>query len=113
MQIAQPPKQRRREATRYWTRGDLGGLELLWGRFVDHAYRPHSHAGYVIAVVTHGVETVNCRGVLHRAGPGDILFVNPESIHDGQRGAAGGWQYRVFYPTLHAVSRLLTDDGER
>lgn len=86
-------------------------MEMLWGRFKTHAYRPHSHAGYVIAVVTDGVEEVNCRGVLNRAGPGDILFINPEEIHDGQRGADGGWQYRVFYPTVSTLSALASSRG--
>jgi AraC-like DNA-binding protein len=98
------------EAARYWTRDDLGGLEFLWARFRRHAYRPHSHPGYVIAVVTNGVETVNCRGSLHRAGPGDILFVNPEATHDGQSGAEDGWQYRVFYPSLGRAA--IAQDGK-
>lgn len=101
----------RKEAARYWVRDDLGGLELLWGRFRQHAYRPHSHPGYVIAVVTEGVEAVNCRGALHRSGPGDILFVNPEAIHDGQRGGDEGWQYRVFYPTIATVQVLISGEG--
>lgn len=101
----------RTEAARYWTRGDLGGLELLWARFRRHSYRPHSHPGYVIAVVTHGVETVNCRGSLHRAGPGHILFINPEEIHDGQSGAEAGWQYRVFYPSVDAARALAAGEA--
>lgn len=99
------------EAVRYWACSDLGGLELLWGRFRRHAYRPHSHPGYVIAVITEGVEAVNCQGSLHRAGPGDILFVNPEAIHDGQSGADDGWQYRVFYPTIAAVESVMDGMG--
>lgn len=84
---------------------------MLRGAFKHHAYRPHSHPGYVIAIVTGGVETVNCRGSLHYSGPGDILLVNPEEIHDGQRGADEGWQYRVFYPRV-ADMQALVDEGE-
>ena len=111
MPIERPSSENRKEASRYWTRDDLAGLELLWGCFRRHAYRPHSHPGYVIAVVTAGVEAVNCNGVLYRAGPGDILFVNPEEIHDGQRGVDAGWQYRVFYPTVAAMRDLVADGG--
>src|ERR1700738_5224844 len=111
MPHCKPDVGEQKEAAHFWTRDDLGGLELLWGRFRRHAYRPHNHPGYVIAVVTAGVEAVNCRGVLHRAGPGDILFINPEEIHDGQRGADAGWQYRVIYPTVTAMRALIADDG--
>lgn len=99
------------DTVRYWTCGALGDLELLRGTFKRHAYRPHSHPGYVIAVVTGGVETVNCRGSLHYSGPGDILFVNPQEIHDGQRGTDEGWQYRVFYPRVADLRALVGDDG--
>lgn len=98
------------ESARYWTSRELGGLELLEGRFRKHAYRPHMHPGYVIAVVTGGVEALKCRGRLHRAGSGDIIFVNPETLHDGQSGAEEGWRYRVFYPDI-AMMRALTPDA--
>lgn len=98
------------ETVRYRTCAALGDLELLRGTFKRHVYRPHTHPGYVIAVVNGGVETVNCRGTLHYSGPGDILFVNPEEVHDGQRGADEGWQYRVFYPRI--AQMLALADGE-
>lgn len=102
------------DTVRYWTCGTLGDLELLRGAFKRHAYRPHTHPGYVIAVVTGGVETVNCRGTLHYSGPGDILFVNPQEVHDGQRGADEGWQYRVFYPRIAHMRALAEgDDSDR
>jgi len=101
------------ETVRYRTCAALGDLELLHGTFKRHAYRPHTHPGYVIAVVTGGVETVNCRGTLHYSGPGDILFVNPEEVHDGQRGADEGWQYRVFYPRIAQMQALAEGGGVR
>lgn len=101
----------RTEASRYWRREDLEGLELLAARFHTHAYRPHAHPGYVIAVITGGAEAVTCGGTLHRAGPGQIIFVNPEEIHDGQRASDDGWAYRVFYPSLPAVRAVAADGG--
>jgi AraC-like DNA-binding protein len=100
-----------RETARYWRCHALDGLELLDGRFRRHAYRPHAHEGYVIAVVTAGAEALGCRGRRHLAGPGDIILVNPEEIHDGERGAEEGWRYKVFYPTVTMVRAIRTSNG--
>ncbi|MDP2121702.1 MAG: AraC family transcriptional regulator [Hoeflea sp.] len=76
----------------------LGGLEMFSASFRQYQYRRHSHPGYVIGVVTQESESFYCRGATHTAGPGDILLINPQSLHDGEAATDRGWSYRVFYP---------------
>lgn len=97
---------RRVERAEYSVSRDLDGLDLLSARFRRHRYRMHSHPGYVIGVVTGGVETFRCRGARHYARPGAIILVNPESAHDGESAQSVGWSYKVAYPTEAHFRRL-------
>ncbi len=90
----------------FWRQKDLDGLECFRAGFTDHRYRRHSHAGYVIGVVTHGCEVFWCRGAHHTVEPGDIILVNPQSQHDGEAGCDLGWRYRVLYPTEQHLDGL-------
>ncbi len=101
------------EQARFWTSPDLDGLELLWGDFRRQCYRPHVHEGYVLGVVTRGVETFRCRGEAQVAGLGDIIVINPDTLHDGEAGAEGGWQYRVIYPREALLVEVARQLGER
>lgn len=91
----------------FWRQEDLDGLECFRAGFTDHRYRRHSHAGYVVGVVTHGCEVFWCRGAHHTVEPGDIILVNPQSQHDGEAGCDLGWRYRVLYPTERHLDGLV------
>lgn len=97
------------EAVVYRTLAALDGLDCLWARFSRHRYRPHVHESYVIALVTRGVETIGCAGERHAARAGDLFLVNPDTLHDGEAGAAQGWEYHVFYPTVEQMRAVLPD----
>lgn len=87
-----------KNTNRYWREEALSGLELFSATFRQHRFRRHSHPGYVVGVVTSGCESFFCRGKVHRAGPGEVILINPESQHDGQSATEYGWSYRVIYP---------------
>jgi AraC-like DNA-binding protein len=74
-------------------------LDLLMARYERHAFTPHNHATYSIGVVLSGTEEIHYRGALHRAGPGSLAILAPEERHDGMPAEAGGWAYRVLYPS--------------
>jgi|HigsolmetaAR203D_1030402.scaffolds.fasta_scaffold00009_25 AraC-like DNA-binding protein len=92
------------EEKRFWRVPEGGGAELLDATFVDHAYGRHSHDRYVLAVITRGAEQWYYRGSRHVAGPGQILILNPDEIHDGCAAAEEGWSYRVFYLPPEALA---------
>ncbi len=97
------------ERARYWRHPAAPGIDLLRARFVDHVYGRHFHETYVVGVIGHGVEEFAYRGATHRAGPGQVVLVNPGEVHTGHAGVPEGWAYRVLYPMLDVVAGLAAE----
>lgn len=80
-------------------------LECLNASFSSHAYAPHAHDTYVLGTIVSGCETWRVRGERHYGGPGDLCFINPLEVHDGE--AAGeGYSYRMTYPTVALIAEV-------
>jgi AraC-like DNA-binding protein len=86
------------ERARFFVSSRHDGLECLDATFRTHVYAPHAHETYVVGTVVAGCETFLCRGARHYVGPGDLTFVNPLDVHDGEP-FGGGYSYRMSYPT--------------
>ncbi|BBB00665.1 putative AraC family transcriptional regulator [Actinacidiphila reveromycinica] len=100
-----------REQARFWEHPDLPGVDLLRARYVRHTFSRHVHDGYVIAAVTGGVEGIGLPGGAEVAGEGGVVLINPEVPHTAYAGAAGGWSYRVLYPSTAVVSAVAAETG--
>jgi AraC-like DNA-binding protein len=87
-------------------------LECLTARFRSHVYAPHSHDTFVVGIIEAGCETYRLRGERLYAGPGDLCFVNPGDVHDGEP-FGEGYAYRMTYPSAALLSDLAEDVGER
>lgn len=103
------------ERARFFVSARHDGLECLDATFRTHVYAPHAHETYVVGTVTAGCETFLCRGARHYIGPGDLTFVNPLEMHDGEP-FDGGYSYRMSYPTVSLIARVAhevsgRDDG--
>ena len=87
------------------------GVEALHARFVRHAYLPHSHPTWTVAVVHHGAARFDVDATPQRADRGELFVLEPEAVHTGM--AAGGLRrvqtpsepvtYKVAGPYLHGV----------
>ena len=44
------------EKTKFWYAGDLGGVEMLHARYRKHSFGKHTHEGFAVGVIRHGVE---------------------------------------------------------
>lgn len=97
------------EQSRFSTVGDLGGLELLSARFIEHSFDPHVHDGYAIAVLEEGAERYRYRGAEHLAAAGSIALLNPQEVHTGSKASEQGWRYRVYYPHPEQFQGLLEE----
>ncbi|MFN3527279.1 MAG: AraC family ligand binding domain-containing protein, partial [Paracoccus sp. (in: a-proteobacteria)] len=49
---------------------DLGGLEIVAGRYRDHTLPRHSHDGLMLSLVRDGIQKVYYNGTSHYAGAG-------------------------------------------
>src|ERR1700679_2254062 len=99
------------ETTEFWRHRSFPELALLKARFTQHRYERHTHPTYVIALITGGCERV-CIGRQDVVAPvGSVLIVNPEEWHDGEAGAAEGWAYRTFYPSVALLTAVAAELG--
>lgn len=98
------------EQARFFTADRFGGLECLAATFRTHRYALHTHDTYVVGAIVAGCETWNVRGARRYARPGDLVFVHPQEVHDGEPYGAG-YCYRMTYPTaalLHGVATEIS-----
>ena len=61
----------------------LAGVEALHASFVTHAYRPHSHPTWTLAMVVRGAAAFALDDTAQRADDGDLFLLEPESVHTG------------------------------
>ncbi len=85
------------ETARFFAAARLEGIDCLSATFRTHVYPPHIHETYVVGTIETGRDAVSARGLKGHAGPGDLVFVMPQDVHDGAP-ADGGYSYRMSYP---------------
>jgi AraC-like DNA-binding protein len=85
------------EYSTYFRPKGLPGIEALHARFVRHAYRPHSHPTWTVAVVERGAARFSLDATQQRAGQGELFVLEPESVHTGMAAVPEGWAYKVLY----------------
>ncbi|WP_327288390.1 AraC family transcriptional regulator [Streptomyces sp. NBC_01198] len=98
-----------REQARHWEHPALPGVDLLRARYVRHTFSRHAHDGYVIAVVTAGVEGIGLPDGAELAGAGGVVLINPETPHSAYAGTEEGWAYQVLYPAREVVAAVAAD----
>ena len=97
------------EYSTYFRPDGLPGIEALHARFVRHAYRPHSHPTWTVAVVERGAARFSLDATQQRAAQGELFVLEPESVHTGMAAVPEGWAYKVLY----IEPQLLHDWDER
>ncbi|SEL26137.1 AraC family transcriptional regulator [Nonomuraea pusilla] len=100
-----------REQARFWRHPAVPDVDLLKARYVTHRFSRHAHEGYAIGVIVGGVEEFDHRGTLLRAGAGEVVLVNPETMHTGHAGTPDGWAYRMLYPSVATLSEVAAELG--
>jgi AraC-like DNA-binding protein len=99
------------EFARYHRPERFRGLELLTAHYHAHAFAPHVHEGYCIAMIESGAERFHYRGIEHVATSGMLAIVNPDEVHTGSRAMESGWSYRVFYVPFGILRELTESMG--
>jgi AraC-like DNA-binding protein len=83
------------EQSTYFRLPDLPGVEALHARFVSHAYAPHSHPTWTVAVVHDGAARFEVDATHQRADRGELFVL--EAVHTGMAAVPEGWAYKVLY----------------
>jgi AraC-like DNA-binding protein len=85
------------EQSTYFRLPHLPGVEALHARFVSHAYAPHSHPTWTVAVVHDGAARFELDATQQRADRGELFVLEPEAVHTGMAAVPEGWAYKVLY----------------
>ena len=99
------------EYSTYFRPKGLDGIEALHARFVHHAYRPHSHPTWTVAVVQRGAARFELDATQQRAGEGELFVLEPEAVHTGMAAVPEGWAYKVLYIEPHLLHDWAERDG--
>jgi AraC-like DNA-binding protein len=93
------------EAVKWFRPDGLEGVEALHANFERHAYRPHSHPTWTIAVMERGAAAFQVDARHERADDGECFVLEPEAVHTGVPAVPEGWAYKVLYlePELLSV----------
>lgn len=95
-----------RNRSDYWWDRHMAGLSLLRADFTSHAYPPHSHEAFVVAVTEAGGSVIRSRGVEEEAQRSELFVFNPAEPHEGWMGRSERWLYRSLYLTRQAMAAL-------
>ena len=104
------------EYAAYFRPAGLDGIEALHARFVRHAYRPHSHPTWTVAVVERGAARFTVDATDQRAGSGELFVLEPRGRpHRHGRGARGlavqGALHRARPPAVLGGARRARPAG--
>jgi AraC-like DNA-binding protein len=74
-----------------------------------HAFPRHTHQQFGIGVIHQGAQkSASGRGPVE-AGPGDIITVNPNEVHDGLPLGDAGRSWRILYFEPEVIARAVRD----
>ncbi|WP_329455303.1 AraC family transcriptional regulator [Streptomyces sp. NBC_01497] len=97
------------EQARHWLYPGLPGVDLLRARYVRKTFLRHTHEGYVIAAISHGIEGFRHGGSDRYAGPGGLALINPDTPHTGFAKEPQGWRYGALYPAADIVASIAAE----
>jgi len=83
----------------------------LHARFVRHAYRPHSHPTWTVAVLEQGAARFSLEATQQRAAEGELFVLEPDAVHTGMAAVPEGWTYKVLYIEPEIVHEWAERDG--
>jgi AraC-like DNA-binding protein len=89
----------------------LDRIEALHARFVHHAYRPHSHTAWTVAVMEHGAARFTVDSSQQRADAGELFVLEPDAVHTGMAAVPEGWRYKVLYVEPEVLCDWAERDG--
>jgi AraC-like DNA-binding protein len=78
---------------------------------VHHAYRPHSHPTWTVAVVERGAARFELDATQQRAAEGELFVLEPEAVHTGMAAVPEGWAYKVLYVDPSILHEWAERDG--
>lgn len=92
----------------------IDDISLIDGHYQSFAFKRHYHLNYHLGLITDGNQQYFFNGASHHAGPGQLVIMPPDEIHDGQP-AQQSYKVKVFSITpdwLTRQARELSGRGQ-
>jgi AraC-like DNA-binding protein len=89
-------------------RSAMAGVEAVEAA-TRHAFPRHTHQQFGIGVIHQGAQkSASGRGMVE-AGPGDVITVNPNEVHDGLPIGEAGRSWRILYFEPELIAQATSD----
>ncbi len=89
-----------------WSLPQLDHLRFMRATYVQHAFKPHAHAYFVIGMIEAGVQSFTYGRKQLITTPGRLIIINPGELHTGEAAIQDGFVYRALYPGLRLMEDL-------
>ncbi len=81
-------------------------LDLQHASYETHTFPRHWNETFVIQLVEQGVNEFYCSGLIHHAGAGSFVLINPQDVHTGRSVGKEPLVYRTLYPSAELFQNV-------
>lgn len=86
-------------------------ISLIDASYQAFAFQRHYHLDFHIGLITEGVQRFCYRGQSYTAGPGELVLMPPDELHDGEAQQEQGYQVNVFAMDPYRFAQLADLQG--
>lgn len=88
------------------------GLSAFSAQIKEFSYDKHAHEEYSIGVTRKGRQDFFSDGRFHKSNEGNVIFFNPEQVHDGCAGASSELEYEMLYIPESTLLEMMRSLGQ-
>jgi AraC-like DNA-binding protein len=88
------------------------GLSTFSAHMKEFSYDKHAHEEYSIGVTRKGRQDFFSAGTFHKSSVGNVIFFNPEQVHDGCAGAHSALEYEMLYIPEATLMNMMQSLGQ-
>lgn len=101
-----------KEQFQYLPSQHIYGLSAFSAYMKEFSYDKHAHEEYSIGVTCQGRQDFFSNGVFHKSNAGNVIFFNPDQVHDGCSGADSALKYEMLYIPNTTLMNMMKSLGQ-
>lgn len=88
------------------------GLSAFSAQMKEFSYDKHAHEECSIGVTRKGRQDFFSAGSFHKSNAGNVIFFNPEQVHDGCAGTQSALEYEMLYIPETVLMNMMRSLGQ-
>ncbi|WP_417504907.1 AraC family ligand binding domain-containing protein [Marinomonas gallaica] len=88
-------------------------ISLISGQYQSFEFERHYHLDYHFGLITKGQQQFVCAGERYHVGPGDVVVMPPDTLHDGRSMAHSSYHSHVFSIEPEWFDHFLSESNIR